>query len=258
MRKVEMHKEQLLEKLRQTGKLSIIEAIEFLNVSESTVRRLFIALENEGIVVRTLGGVRLVSSNVPFYSFVDVENENVMQKKHIGTIAAQHVSSGDVLFFDSGTTVSHACYEIAKRIAAGELDNITIFTNSLVNINILSPYCTVTLIGGEYRPNRRDFCGYIAEETLRLLSFSKCFIGADGYDKGTGFTTTDFQTARLVQLAIARSEKRYILTDSSKFSKKSFVTHAKNEDIDFVITDADTPEALKSDLATNHFSIINF
>ena len=251
-----MHKELLLEKLRQNGKISILEAINFLKVSESTVRRLFISMEQEGIAVRTIGGIQLVSSSVPFYSYVDVENENLLQKQQIGASAANCINSGDILFFDSGTTVPHACYALAKRISSGDLSNLTIFTNSLVNMTILSPHCPVTLIGGEYRPNRRDFCGYISEESLRLLSFSKCFIGADGYDEAAGFTTTDFQTARLVQLAIARSENKYVLVDSSKFSKKSFVSHAKNDDIDFVITDSSISDTVKSTLSSKRFSLI--
>ena len=112
-----------------------------------------------------------------------------------------------------------------------------IFTNSLVNLNLLKRH-DVTLIGGKFRDLRKDFHGYTAEEALKSLHFNKCFLGADAYSAQNGFTTTDFSTARLNELVLERSEEKYVLMDSSKFFLSSIVSYSRRISPDKIITEA--------------------
>ena len=115
----------------------------------------------------------------------------------------------------------------------------------MVNLNILKDYVKVNVIGGEYRNNRKDFCGIVTEMAIKNLCFNKCFIGTDGYNEDVGFTASDFRTARVSQVLVASSEKSYILADAVKFTKNSGVCFAKNEEITGVITnDAEKLERL--------------
>lgn len=245
MKKTERQERAILEQLGRKNTLTLSEAMTLLGMSESTVRRLFIRLENSGAAMRRYGGIQLLhDSPAVDYLYEQVEEQSVFQKRLIGRQAAGMVENGDVLYLDSGTTLACFCTALSARISEGELSGVTVFTNSLVNLEILAPRMTVNLIGGEYRPRRRDFCGYLAEEAVGGLHFTKCFLGTDGFHLRYGFTATDFHTARLNELAIGNTDRRYVLMDSSKFMAASVVSYSREQTIHGVITDRVPAEAL--------------
>lgn len=257
MKKTEHQEQKILEQLKRKKTMTLAQAMELLGVSESTVRRLFIRLENSGAAMRRYGGIQLLhDSDAADYQYEQVEEQYVPQKQMIGCYAAQLVESGDVLYLDSGTTMACFCKELAARISSGQLKGLTVFTNSLVNLELLSPALTVNLIGGEHRANRRDFCGYLAEEMVSSLHFSKCFLGTDGFHLRYGFTATDFYTARLNELVLGNSDRRYVLMDSSKFMAASVVSYSRDQTIDAVITDQQPTEQLAQRLAASGTEIL--
>lgn len=236
----------ILDLLKSSGKLSIGDGIKILNTSESTVRRLFIKLENEGKAIRTIGGIQAISENDINYHYDKLDSEKINEKILIGKYAAELVEDNDIIFLDSGTTVSRMCIELSKRIKSKTLngDSIIVFTNSLVNFNILQNDIKLNLIGGEYRINRKDFCGYIAEEIIKSLHFKKCFLGTDGYTFMNGFMTTDFHTTSMAKAVVERSDIKYVLADYSKFNRNSMVSYARLSDIDYIITDKSSDELI--------------
>lgn len=228
---------QLLQALRASGKISTEDAASLLGVSVSTAHRVFLDLEKKGEAVKTYGGIRAVQPVQSEYSYDRLESVRVDIKQRIGSYAAGLLEDGDVAYLDNGTTATHMAVCIAALIQSGKLSHVTLFSNSLVNLNILSPVCTVNLIGGEYRPHRRDFSGYLTEETLKRLHFSKCFFSADAFDLSRGFTAIDFGSARISELVVQNSDYRCAIVDSSKFGNRSVVSFAKLSDVSLIITD---------------------
>ena len=245
MRKTERQERQILDQLEHKGVMTLSESMALLGVSESTVRRLFIRLESSGAAVRRYGGIQLLHEpTAGDYLYERVEEESMPQKRTIGKRAAQLVENGDVLYLDCGTTLACFCGELGERLASGGLEDVTIFTNSLVNLEILRERAKIELVGGEYRPRRRDLCGYLAEEAVDRLHFTKCFLGCDGFHVRYGFMATDFSTARLNELAINNSDRRFVLMDSRKFAAASVVSYSKEQTVDAVFTDRAPTEAV--------------
>ena len=228
--------QELMTRLSLVQKLSLSEAMELLNVSESTARRMFAKLERDGFAIRTHGGVQCVNHAMTLYSFEYGARTNISKKTAIAREASKFLEDGDVVFCDSGTTIQCLCAEIVNRLRREKL-NLQIYTNSLANLELLSPYLQVHLVGGEYRANRKDFCGYLTEQALSGLYFTKSFVGADGCVQGRQFTTTDFETARMNEIAIRNSERTFMLVDSSKFSLSSHVAYVPVQNIHTIVTD---------------------
>lgn len=217
-------------------RITLNEAMEFLDVSESTVRRLFARLEENGVAIRTHGGIQNVSNTLTMYSFEHVARTNVEQKSAIARQACSLLEDGDVIYCDSGTTVRCLCSEMVYYVSREHLQ-VKVYTNSLANLEILVPHMEVTLIGGTYRPNRKDFCGYLTEQAVQAVNFNKSFIGTDGFNSMQQLTTTDFETARVNELVIRQSQKSIVITDSSKFKKSTHVIFAHIPQIDMIVTD---------------------
>ena len=245
MKKTERQERMILDLLQSRNVIKLAEATEILGVSESTVRRLFIRLENSGAAVRRYGGIQLIHDSASGdYLYEKVEEKSMPEKRRIGMRAALLAEDGDVLYLDCGTTLACFCSALAERLASGEVKDVTIFTNSLSNLEILKELGKVELIGGEYRPRRRDLCGYLAEEAVGKLHFTKCFLGCDGFHPRYGFMATDFSTARLNELAMNNSDRSYVLMDGSKFFSASVVSYSGTNRVDAVITDVRPSDTL--------------
>ena len=237
--------QELLARLSLVQKLRLSEAMDMLRISESTARRLFARLEQDGRAIRTHGGVQCINHAIAAYSFEDGEKTNIDKKTAIAREACSHLEDGDVVFSDSGTTIQCFCAELIRRLQTENL-NIVVCTNSLANLELLSPYLPVKLLGGEYRANRKDFCGYMTEQALKGLFFTKSFVGADGCAQGKQFTTTDFETAQMNQIAMGNSEESFMLVDSSKFATTAHVAYVPVDYVDVIITDDEiNPDTLQ-------------
>ena len=97
--------QQLMARLSVVQKLSLAEAMELLNVSESTARRMFAKLERDGLAIRTHGGVQSMGGAMTGYSFEYGARTNIERKTAIAKFAASCLEDGDVVFCDSGTTI---------------------------------------------------------------------------------------------------------------------------------------------------------
>ena len=238
MKSTEINEHQIINHLKIHKSVSITDAIRITDSSESTVRRVFKRLEQTGDYLRYYGGLRLTSeSNTDNdYYYEHTENRHADAKLKIATLALSLVQSEDEIYLDSGTTLARFAAKLAEALDKKELRGVRIFTNSLVNLNLLKRH-DVTLIGGKFRDLRKDFHGYTAEEALKSLHFKKCFLGADAYSAQNGFTTTDFSTARLNELVLERSEEKYVLMDSSKFFLSSIVSYSRRIMPDKILTE---------------------
>ena len=230
--------QELMTRLSIVQKMTLTEAMELLHISESTARRMFAKLEKDGHAIRTHGGLQAIDHvKALYYSFEYGSRTNMEKKTAIAREAVKLLEDGDVVFCDSGTTIRCMCAELVNRLQKEKL-NIKLYTNSLANLEILSPHMQVNLVGGEYRANRKDFCGYLAEQALTGVFFTKSFVGADGCVNGTTFTTTDLETARLSQVAVRNSKRTYMLVDSSKFGNMSHVAYVPVESLHTIVTDS--------------------
>ncbi len=228
--------EVVMSRLRLKGRLELNEAMTLLHISESTARRLFSRLEEEGQAIRVHGGIRLPGIGASEYSFEQVVKSHMEEKNSIGIKACDLLKEGDVLFCDTGTTVLCFCVELARRIKESPFD-VRVYTNSLANFEVLSSAVPITLIGGEYRAHRKDFAGYLAELVIGKIHFTKCLLGTDSCDMKKYFATTDFDTARMDEIAMGNSDETIILCDSSKFSSSAHVGYASFSEVDMIVTD---------------------
>ena len=238
----------LLKELQMSGSVSLTDTMEKLGISSATARRLFARMEEKGYGIRSYGKISLPDSTYSFYNYEASEELFVKEKKAIAKEAVSYIADGDTLFLDSGTTVCLFSMALAEFLRQKTLKNINVFTNSYMIINILNGLTTVNLIGGTFRPNRKDFCGYIAEKTIKDCHFDKCILGTDGYHKSIGFSTTDFESAKICEAAIENSDKTIILMDSHKYGKAALVGFSKGDNVSLVISDKKLKSSSRDEL----------
>ena len=95
MKNNEMRKQKVLDLLLERKRLTIEEAMKETGVSESTVRRIFLGLEREGVAIRTYGGICCRGFDEPIneYSFEAVSLDNPEKKARIGAEAEKLIAA---------------------------------------------------------------------------------------------------------------------------------------------------------------------
>lgn len=231
----------ILDYVRRYHMVTTAQAKDLINASESTVRRMFIKLQQQGYVERVFGGIK-ETRQIDTYSYQETLIKNVDQKKEIGEVAADLVRSNEFVYIDCGTTTRQMAKALVKRLETGEIHNILIVTNSIINLEILAPYCEIIIIGGRYSYDRKDVSGDMSESFLKQFHFHKCFLGTDGFSFKQGFTSTVTAVSGLGRAVSKLSEQSYVLMDSSKIGESAVGISCRMENVNGIITDSEIKE----------------
>lgn len=223
MSKKDKKRKTILNLLQVFGQISVRQAVEALNASEATVRRLFAEMEADRQLLRFHGGVRQLAESPSAYSFEQEAVKFAHEKQQIGSIAAELVKDGDRLFLDAGTTSRSCGLALYEKIQGGRLQDIVIVTNSLAYTDNLAKVCPVFLTGGRLLPNRLELVGSGTLESLQNYRFSRAILGTDGITAGGELLSSDEATARMVRLVEQNSAEVHILADAGKLGRPGFV-----------------------------------
>lgn len=228
----------IIEMLERDGRVNIPVLSHMYKVSDVTIRNDLNQLEQKALLVRTRGGAiknQHVSTDI---KLSEKATRQFAEKQLIGKKAASLIKNGETIILDSGTTT----LEIAKNIF--QFENLTVITNAL-NISVLladAPNIKVIVPGGFLRENSLSLVGPSAEESLRNYYCDKAFLGVDGIGAQYGISTPNFEEAHLNRVMIEVSKQAIVVTDSSKFSKRSFAFITSIDKIHTIITDTNVPQ----------------
>ncbi len=228
-------KQIILEKLNLAGEVDIKLLAAELDISEITMRRDLNQLAADGLLYRTHGGAMKVDPLQVPHDFINKAAKNVEEKDKICRAAAKEINDGDIIFMDCGSTVFRLCQFIkSKRIKVitNSLPVIYELQNSLVSLNI---------IGGEFNTERQAVHGKIADEHIARYRATKAFLGVDGVSRNGLFANSELE-ADITQAFAANSAKTYLLCDSSKIGKETYLNFGKLNMINAIITNSKSDE----------------
>lgn len=223
----------ILNELQSKGKIEIEVLSAELNVSPMTIRRDLALLEKQGLAHRTHGGAVLYDGLLQETPYGAKEISHIDEKSRIGKAAAQFVKDGSVIILDAGTTT----LEVARSIK--HIKNLTVITNDLKIALELSEgtetkvYC----MGGLVQNGLGTIYGEHAQTFLSNIRVDTCFIATSSFDIDWGLSSPTLEKANLKRLMMKAADQVVLVTDHSKFYKKSFARIANVEELDIIITD---------------------
>jgi DeoR family fructose operon transcriptional repressor len=229
----ELRKKIILKTLNEQGILSTQEVMKECGVSEITIRRDLIELEAKGLLIRTHGGAVTSKAGDQLFTFDLKINQNRQNKEEICKTASRFIENNDIIFIDCGTTLSYLTKYITK------IESLIVITNSLPIVSELINFSNikVILIGGEVTSERKAIYGPVAGNNIRQYHANKAFIGVDGVSLQNGLSSFDEKEAAITLKMAENSDQVFLLCDSSKIEKNSFVKFAPFSLIDYLITD---------------------
>ena len=230
---VERH-ERLIEILRQRRTAQLEDLARQLEVSASTVRRDLEALEEQGLVERTHGGV-IYRGQTPqgSISLAERMQENISRKRMIGAVAAAMIRPQMTVLLDGGSTVVYTARQIKAR-------PIQVVTSSLGVAHLFADddQVELLLIGGSLYPRSGVTIGPIATGTLADLHADILLFSLAGIFDDEAFNT-NLAMAQVEQVMMQQAAESVLMMDSSKFGRKSLARVCGLGELDAVISDTD-------------------
>ena len=230
----------ILRKLEEHFEVNVSELSKLFQVSEVTIRHDLASLEDKNLLVRARGGAIKASVINRDPKLSEKTKKNLREKKQLAKLAVSLIKEGDTVLIDSGSTTE----EVAKLLT--EYKSLTIVTNA---INIVwqftdNPNITVIVPGGILRHNSFSLVGMTFEQNLNEYYCDKLLLGVDAIDIN-GIYTPNIEEANLNRTMIRIAKELIVITDSSKFEKRSLTKIVEIDAVKTIITDNGISPALK-------------
>lgn len=237
----------IVEEISQHSLMKIRDFVQRFDVSEVTIRKDLIYLEEKNQLIRIRGGAIRNNNNNDAYSHFSLNDKNedsLYEKQLIGKAAAQLIQEGDTVILDSGTTT----LEIVRNLA--RFNNLKIITTALNVAIALNEFKRFHVIipGGYLNNDTLSLTGHMAEAFLENFYCDKLFLGVDSFSIEKGLSTPVPEEAFINQIMISIAKEVIAVFDSSKFHKRGFAFIADVKDIDTIITDSGIPPEIHETL----------
>lgn len=222
----------ILEEINRKSVVYVSDLVELLDSSESTIRRDLNTLHDQGKLKKVHGGATSLKKKINTKEDVVSirQSINVEDKVKIAKLAATQIEDNDFVYIDAGTTTELMIDYINEKQAV-------FVTNGIDHAKrLISKGFKTYILAGEIKITTEAIIGIEAINSLKKYNFTKGFFGVNGISKDRGYTTPDITEAAVKEEALNRSEKAYILGDSSKFNEVSSVTFGKIDDAIIITT----------------------
>jgi Transcriptional regulators of sugar metabolism len=204
---------------------SVVELASMLKVSDMTIRRDLIELEQKGVVTRYHGGAFISAAEpkslLPAYHPESCPDE----KAAIGREASRYLK--EILFgkeinsviLMSGSTMMEMvkCIDYTIPVTA-VTDNLSIAYTLSQNANN-----SVMLLGGKVYPPSMSVNGFLAEQMLNYLSVDCTFMGTSAIDGDGCLYCYDDKHASFLEKLLLISHRIIVLADHTKLGATSLV-----------------------------------
>ncbi len=222
-------REQIIEILKQKGKVSVAELARTLYVCEMTIRRDLKLLAGEGRIKRYNGGAMLFNKETDF-PFNDRKLLHSKQKIALSKLAAQYVQDGNVIFIDSSSTCAYIVPQIIYK------KNVKIVTNSItVSALAMQHNISCILLGGECLTNDMCTVGSFTTDTLEKINLDIAFLSSNAISSDGLITDNDILQTAVRKVAIKRAEHSIFIFTKPKQNKKEMYTLCTAKDVFKVI-----------------------
>lgn len=239
---------QILDLLASQGQIDVEEIVTQLQTSPATARRDLDSLAAASLLTRTHGGAMSNSVAYDLPSRYQREDHDE-QKIYIAKLASSMVAQNMVVGLSGGTTTKAIATELALRQdLVGEPGRVTltVVTNAVNIASMLAvrPHIRVMVTGGVLNERSYELVGPLAQSALAKITLDLAFVGVNGLDPETGPMVSDEMEAAVNEQMIKQASRSYVVVDSSKIGRRSFVILDRSNLTGIITDEQATPEQI--------------
>ncbi len=208
----------IIELLKQNGRMSVKKLAKSLFVSEMTIRRDLALMSTEGYIQRYNGGA-IYNKDESLLPISDRKMLYSKEKIALSRKALPFIHDSMTIFIDCSSTCSYIIPLL------NDFKDIKIITNSVYNLLLAAKQgISCTVVGGNYQKNEMCMTGSMANQFLSEINMDIAFLSALGISDDGEITDVDEQLTALRKTVIKKSEKTVFLFSNQKQNKKYLYT----------------------------------
>lgn len=230
---VEKRQKNILQALQKCKSADVTELAGQFHVTTATIRRDLQYLEDKGYVRRFFGGVEYILPQNTDVQYQTPKGNPTPSRIAIARCAASMIEDGDVILLNSSSTALYILDYLPDIHAVFVTNNgRALYAKRNVRIELF-------LTGGEIYGNKQSLVGDMAVNTLKMVTATKCFLGASGVSASGGVTSSILQESSVNRQMIRQcAGPKIIVADSSKIGvQQSFFSYGL-DGITHLITDS--------------------
>lgn len=220
------------------GKVLVVDLAKHFDVSEETIRRDLIQLEEEKVLVRTHGGAQshYKTIELPYNTRHQLNSDKKIQ---IAEKALEYIPEESTIYIDS----SSSGYELIKIMAQSNKP-YTVITNSIMALNLPYNFSNLNIIstGGERRKKSHALVGFLAINSIGNYNVDFSIMSCRSIHLENGVMDTNEQDATIKRSMLKQSRNNILLIDSTKFDSLSMIKVSDINSIDILITNSKPSE----------------
>ncbi|UYI50276.1 DNA-binding transcriptional regulator YciT [Vibrio parahaemolyticus] len=224
---------EILQLVNDRKRVQVTELSDVIGVSGVTIRQDLNFLEKEGYLKRVHGAAMALQSD-------DIDNRLEVRfdiKQALANKAADLVAPNETVLIEGGSANALLARTLAER------GDVTIITPSAYIAHLIrNTSANIILLGGVYQHQGESLVGPLTKLCIENIHFSTAFLGIDGFQPDTGFTSRDMMRAEIATTILDKNRRNIVLTDSSKFGQIFPSTIGRLEQISIVLTDNSAPK----------------
>ena len=226
-------KQYIKDLLQKEKKVIVSDLATHFDVTEETVRRDLLKLENEGVARKIYGGAVLAESSDVDLPYSVRKLSNVELKQAIANVTGDIIPESSNVMLDGSSTALFVIKALKVR------KNLTVITNSSEIVCELcdKPFWRVFATGGMLKEGGYAFVGARAVEAIKSFHVDYAIFSCKGIDMRNGLTDSNDEDAEIKKAIIGAARTKILAIDSTKFNRVSLVEICKVEDVDIVVTD---------------------
>ena len=210
----EERQDKVLQKLSTEGKVIASKLALELEVSEDTVRRDLLELDQKGMLKRVYGGALPVAR--PVMDYLERENRDIERKQRMAQKAITFLESDQMIAVDGSSANL-----IFVRSIPDDLP-LTLITNSYQIAQACNGKAIeIILIGGHLLRETMTIVGDVAAEQASLYHPDLCFVGTSGIHPEYGLTIPYQVEVGVKRMLIRSSSKVISFINPEKFNTVS-------------------------------------
>lgn len=209
-------------------------------VSLMTIHRDLDALEQGGSIIKVRGGARSVRHAGDLGYDVRLQ-ENISGKLAIAQKAMELIQPNSTVFLDASTTN----LMLARKLPDLHLNVFTTGPNIAIELcRLQNP--NITLCCGTLNRKNMALSGPNTLNMLENINIDMAFIGVSGCYPDVGFTCGTEADMVIKRTVIHKARTTVVMCDHAKFSRLMPYTFAGFDEVQYLISDAQIPEAVRA------------
>ncbi|HHW93883.1 MAG TPA: DeoR/GlpR transcriptional regulator [Clostridiaceae bacterium] len=249
---VSERRQRIIDILREKKSVTVTELRNEFGVSEETIRRDLLQLEQDKMLNRVYGGAYLgniVQQTLP----ITLRKETCRDAKEIiADICGEMIDNGDTIMLDTSTTAYYIAKTLKKR------RNVTVITNSLDTAHFLSSLDSINLIcaGGRLIGEFQAFLDNSALKFMEGFYADKAFVSCTGISIQNGLTDSVVEQGNIRRVMLKNAQQRICIADDTKLGKTTLARIVPLDAIDCLVTNVRPSEVWLNELNSRKISCL--